>query len=189
MLPRKRSGPRDRAMVVDKRLAAALDKISAGFAVFDENLRLVFCNSRYPLIRGYPIELCVPGVTLAELFRYNAVRGDYGNDDAGLQVAKRVAQIERAADVTTDQALSDGRILAASYRRLAVGGLITTYEDVTQMRRAEIKLRRDQARYEQVTQAVSEGLYDWNIESGDLQVSEHLNELFDFAHGELSASD
>jgi len=45
---------------------------------------------------------------------------------------------------------------------------------------------RNRARYEQVTQAVSEGLYDWDIESSDLQVSEHLNELFDFAQGELS---
>src|SRR5215210_4404895 len=161
-------------MIVDARLSAALDEISAGLAVFDENLRLVFCNSRYSLIRGYPIELCRPGVTLAELFRYNAARGDYGNGDAELQVAERIARIRRNADVTVDQALSDGRILAASYRPLSMGGLITTYEDVTEMRRAELTLRRDQARYEQVTKAVSEGLYDWNIESNDLQVSAHV---------------
>jgi PAS domain S-box-containing protein len=189
MLPSKVAGNRGHTMVVDARLSAGLDKINAGFAVFDENLRLVFCNSRYPLIRGYPIELCTPGVTLAELFRYNAARGDYGNGDAELQVAERIAQIRRNEDVTVDQALSDGRILAASYRPLAAGGLMTTYEDVTEMRRAELTLRRDQARYEQVTKAISEGLYDWNIESNDLQVSEHLNALFDFAEGELNASD
>jgi PAS domain S-box-containing protein len=166
-----------------------LDQISIGLAVFDENLRLVFCNSRYPLIRGYPIELCTPGVTLAELFRYNAARGDYGSGEAEVQVAERISQIQRHADVTLDQALSDGRILAASYRPLAAGGLIATYEDVTDIRRTELTLRRDQARYEQVTKAVSEGLYDWNIESNDVQVSEQLNALFDFAEGEASASD
>ena len=37
-----------------------------------------FATRRYPLIRGYPAELCKPGVTLTELFRYNAARGDYG---------------------------------------------------------------------------------------------------------------
>ena len=176
-------------MIVDARLSAGLDEISVGFAVFDADLRLVFCNSRYPLIRGYPIELCTPGVTLAELFRYNAARGDYGNGDAELQVAERITQIRCNADITVDQALSDGRILAARYRPLAAGGLTTTYDDVTEMRRTEVTLRRDQARYEQVTKAVSEGLYDWNIESNDLQVSEHLNALFDFAEGELNASD
>jgi PAS domain S-box-containing protein len=176
-------------MIVDARLAAGLDQISIGLAVFDENLRLVFCNSRYPLIRDYPIELCKPGVTLAELFHYNAARGDYGKGEAEVQVAERITQIRRDADVTVDQALNDGRILAASYRPLAAGGLIATYEDVTDIRRAELTLRRDQARYEQVTKAVSEGLYDWNIESNDVQVSAQLNALFDFAEGEASASD
>ena len=117
-------------MVLDARLAAALDEISTGFAVFDENLQLLFCNSRYPLIRGYPIELCTPSVTLVELFRYNAARGDYGNGEAELQVAERVAQIRCNADITVDQALGDGRILAASYRPLAAGGLS---HDVTTM--------------------------------------------------------
>jgi PAS domain S-box-containing protein len=176
-------------MTVDARLAAALDEIGAGFAVFDADLRLVFSNSRFPLIRGYPIELCSPGVTLAQLFRYNAARGDYGGGDAERQVAERLAQIRTNAAFTADQPLGDGRVLAASYRRLAGGGLVTIYEDVTEIRRAETALRRDRARYEQVTQAVSEGLYDWNIQLNELEVSERLNILFDFAQGELNASD
>ena len=176
-------------VVIDARLAAGLDEISAGFAVFDENLRLVFCNARYPLIRGYPSALCQPGAELADLFRYNAARGDYGSGDVELHVKERVAQIQRGAEVTVDQVLGDGRILAARYRPLAGGGMATTYEDVTEMRRAEIALRHDQARYELVTQAVSEGLYDWDIVSGHLQVSTRLNALFDFKQGELTASD
>jgi PAS domain S-box-containing protein len=176
-------------VVMDTKLAAGLDEISAGFAVFDENLKLVFCNARYPLIRGYPAALCKPGVELTELFRYNAARGDYGDGDLEVHVTERVAQIQRGAEVTVDQMLGDGRILAARYRPLAGGGLATTYEDVTEMRRAEIALRHDQARYEIVTQAVSEGLYDWDIVSGHLQVSTRLNALFDFKQGELTASD
>jgi PAS domain S-box-containing protein len=176
-------------VVIDTRLAAGLDEISAGFAVFDENLKLVFCNSRYPLIRGYPAALCKPGVELTELFRYNAVRGDYGDGDVEVHVTERVAQIQRGGDVTVDQVLGDGRILAARYRPLADGGLATTYEDVTEMRRAETALRHDQTRYELVTQAVSEGLYDWDIGSGQLQVSTRLNALFDFKQGELTSYD
>ena len=100
-------------VVIDTRLAAGLDEISAGFAVFDENLKLVFCNARYPLIRGYPAALCKPGVELTELFRYNAARGDYGDGDVEVHVTERVAQIQRGRDVTVDQVLEDGRILAA----------------------------------------------------------------------------
>src|ERR1700722_1548567 len=128
--------------LIDARLAAGLDELGAGFAVFDDNLRLVFCNVRYPLIRGYPTELCQPGVELAELFRHNAARGDYGEGDVELQVKERVAQIRRGADLTVDQVLGDGRILAARYRPLAGGGLATTYEDVTEVRRTDTALRR-----------------------------------------------
>jgi PAS domain S-box-containing protein len=174
---------------IDARLAAGLDEISAGFAIFDDNLRLVFCNARYPLIRGYPTGLCRPGIELAELFRYNAARGDYGDGVVELQVKERVAQIRGGADLTVDQQLGDGRILAVRYRPLTGGGLATTYEDVTETRRAETALRRDQARYELVTQAVSEGVYDWDIVSGHLEVSTRLNALFDFKQGELTASD
>ncbi len=174
---------------IDVKLAAGLDEISFGFAVFDDDLRLAFCNARYPLIRGYPIELCQPGTELAALFRYNAARGDYGDGDFELHVKERLARVRQGQDVTVDQVLGDGRILAARYMPLAGGGLATTYEDVTEARRAEIALRRDRARYELVTEAVSEGLYDWDIVSGHLDVSARLNALFDFKQGELTASD
>ena len=55
-----------------------LDQLSEGFAIFDRELRLVFCNKPFCDLRGYPETLCRPGVTLAELFRHNATRGDYG---------------------------------------------------------------------------------------------------------------
>ncbi len=176
-------------LTIDARLAAGLDEMTAGFAVFDDELRLLFCNARYSLIRGYPVALCKPGIGMRELFRYNAKRGDYGAGGPEMHVEQRLNQLRRRENISVDQVLGDGRILAARYRPLACGGLATTYEDVTQVRGAENALRQDQARYELVTQAVSEGLYDWDIVSEHLQVSARLNELFDFKQGELTAAD
>ena len=104
-------------VVIDTKLAAGLDEISAGFAVFDENLKLVFCNARYPLIRGYPDRtLPNPALELAELFRYNAARGDYGRRRRRTCARRNAcARVQRGRDVTVDQALGDGRILAARY--------------------------------------------------------------------------
>src|ERR1700685_4826606 len=99
-------------VVIDARLAAGLDEISAGFAIFDETLQLVFCNARYPLIRGYPAALCKPGIELTELFRYNAARGDYGDGDVEAHVTERVAQIQRGREVTVGQGLEGGAMLA-----------------------------------------------------------------------------
>ena len=174
---------------IDRMLLAGLDKIDVGFAVFDDRLRLLFCNARYRQIRGYPDELCQPGTSLADLFRFNARRGDYGPGDADGEVAERIAQIERALPIEVDQVLGDGRVLLARYRALDGGGLATSYQDVTELRRAAEAVRNDRERYELVAEAVSEGIYDWNIVANHLEVSDRLNRIFDFAQDELTASD
>ena len=42
-----------RAASIDPRLMAGIDQIDAGFAIFDDQLRLLVCNAGYPQIRGY----------------------------------------------------------------------------------------------------------------------------------------
>src|SRR6185436_15781067 len=169
--------------IIDPRVLAGIDKIDAGFAIFDERLCLVFCNARYPEIRGYPPSLCQPGMALADLFRFNAIRGDYGPGDVDQQVNGRIEQIHKSLPIEVDQVLSDGRVLLARYRPLAGGGLTATYEDVTELRRAAEALRDDRMRYELVSEAVSEGIYDWNIALNRLEVSDRLNAIFDFEEG------
>ncbi len=174
---------------IEPTLLAGLDEIAAGVAVFDAQLNLVYCNGRYPAIRGYPNSLCKPGVSLAELFRFNAERGDYGDGAADEQVAQRIAQVHQRVPIDVDQTLSDGRVLSSRYRPLPDGGLATTYEDVTALRQAAASLQNDQKRYELVTEAISEGIYDWDIAADTLHVTTRLNRLFDFEAGELTASD
>jgi PAS domain S-box-containing protein len=174
---------------IQSRLLAGLEQMDVGFAVFDEDLRLVYCNSRYPSIRGYPPDLCQPNVALADLFLHNAKRGDYGEGDAAQQVADRIRQVRESGSIDVDQTLSNGRILSSHYRPLADGGFATTYQDVTELRRAEVILRSDRERYELVTEAISEGIYDWDIVSDTLHVTDRLNQIFGFASGELTSSD
>jgi PAS domain S-box-containing protein len=174
---------------IDSMVLAGIDKIDAGFAIFDERLCLVFCNARYPEIRGYPPALCQPGTALADLFRFNAVRGDYGPGDADDHAARRIEQIRTSLPIEADQVLSDGRVLLSRYKPMAGGGLAATYEDVTELRRAAAALRNDRMRYGLVAEAVSEGIYDWDIELNRLEVSDRLNRIFDFDEGELTAAD
>ena len=178
-----------RAASIDPRLMAGIDQIDAGFAIFDDQLRLLVCNARYPQIRGYPAELCRPGTALAELFRFNALRGDYGAGDVNCQVSERIAQIERCLPMEIDQVLGDGRVLLARYRPLPGGGVATSYEDVTELRSAAQALRDDRERYGLVTEAVSEGIYDWNIASNSLAVSDRLKRIFGFEQDELISAD
>ncbi len=164
----------------DHDIAAGLDQLNEGFAIFDRDLRLKLCNTRFRLLRDLPADLCVPGVSLADLFHYNARRGDYGPGDPEDQVAERILELNRWEPRDIEMVLSNGQVLMARYRPLASAGMVVTYEDITEKRKAEAQLRAEQERYELVAAAVSEGIYDWKPGEDDLYVSERLRELFDF---------
>jgi PAS domain S-box-containing protein len=63
-----------------------------------------------------------------------------------------------------------------------------TYADVTEERAIERKLRENEERYSRVSEAVAEGIYDWNIVDNTLYVSDRLLEIFGF-EGYLTSND
>ena len=62
----------------------------------------------------------------------------------------------------------------------------TAKDDIAELRRVEQSLREE--RYELVTEAVAEGIYDWNIELNTLYVSPRLIEIFNFERMGLRSS-
>ena len=70
--------------------------------------------------------------------------------------------------------------LIARHRRMADGSLLLTVSDVTDIRRAEAALRASEQRYALVTEAATEGFYEWDIANDALFVSPQLNRMFAF---------
>jgi len=70
-----------------------LDALNLGFAIFDQNLKLVANNKSFSELRGYPVELLQPGTDIIELYRFNAERGDYGLGDAEAQAMSRIERV------------------------------------------------------------------------------------------------
>ena len=95
-------------------LLSGLDVMKQGFAVFDRELNLVACNPQFSKVRGYPPELCQPGVHISDLFRFLAEQGDFGR---GMTSAEQIEalineRVERMATFTSheiEKQLSDGR--------------------------------------------------------------------------------
>ncbi len=58
---------------------------------------------------------------------------------------------------------------------------------MTETQRLEQSLRTSEERYALVTEAVAEGIYDWNIEKNSLYVSPRLMEIFSFTGTSLSS--
>ncbi len=56
---------------------AALDNMTQGLSMFDDQHRLVTCNRRYREIYQLPAELCTPGTPLSEILEYHSRKGIY----------------------------------------------------------------------------------------------------------------
>ena len=67
--------------------------------------------------------------------------------------------------------------------------LVGAVSDVTERKATEQALRDNQERYSLVSEAVAEGIYDWNVEQNTLFVSSRLMEIFKFEGPGLSSED
>jgi hypothetical protein len=122
-------------------LLAGLDVMDQGFAVLNQDLRLVACNPRFSEVRGYPPELCVPGTHMSELLQFNAEQGDYGDEDIESRVAERIKVLKTFQPHVVERRLLDGRTLLVRYDPIGQRGMLATLIDITEIKTAEDNIK------------------------------------------------
>jgi class 3 adenylate cyclase/PAS domain-containing protein len=125
-----------------QRLVDAIESISEGFALYDSDDRLVLCNSQYRDIM-YPgiADVIVPGSSFEAIVRGATERGLVA-DAKGREedwIAKRILQHRNPGGPHVQQR-ADGRWIMISERRLAGGGTVAVYSDITELKRREESL-------------------------------------------------
>jgi PAS domain S-box-containing protein len=168
--------------------SAALDLLPSGIGVFDKDFNLVYANRSFRELRFLPKRLCVPGTRLEDIVRHIAARGDYGAGEVDVLVKDRMAEILTLEPWEDEQDIEGRRRLAIRHVPVPGGGLMITYADVTEARATECKLRENEERYSRVSEAVAEGIYDWNVVDNTLYVSDRVMEIFGF-EGQLTSYD
>ena len=145
--------------LVADRLASAVDSIQDAFALFDDQDRLVLCNSVFRRLIGESLRGPLVGRSYEELF--DAWLGDIEFDDD--ETRKRFRD-ERLALRRTEQTMSfdvrlrDGRRLRVIDRRTAEGGIVKTIWDLTDDERIANELRAARAAAEAGSAAKSDFL-------------------------------
>jgi PAS domain S-box-containing protein len=167
---------------------AALDLLPSGIGIFDQDFSLVYANRSFRELRFLPERLCAPGTRLEDIVRHIAARGDYGTGDVDVLVKDRMAEIFTLKPWDDEQDIEGRRRLSIRHTPVRGYGLMITYADVTDERATERKLRENEERYSRVTDAVAEGIYDWNIVDNSLYVSDRVMEIFGF-DGQLTSGD
>ncbi len=120
----------------NRRLADAIDNMSQGLCMFDEQGRIVVVNSRYIEMYKLSKDIVRPGCTLQQLIQHRKDTGIF-NGDVEAYCKKIMDGIRGGNNASFYVEASDGRIVLAKNESLASGGWVSTHEDVTEQRRAE----------------------------------------------------
>lgn len=120
---------------------AALNNMSQGLGMFDTEHRLIVSNRRFSEMLRLPAGLAQPGASAAEILDAAASCDGFGRHatEAAWTEHKDLAARSRAAIFVCED--EQGRSLSISHQPLADGGWVATYEDVTESRRTETKIR------------------------------------------------
>ncbi|MFC5301902.1 PAS-domain containing protein [Azospira restricta] len=126
-------------------LIAAAEYMPIGVSIVDERLRVKFWNRAFLDILDFPEALLRVGMPLAELFRYNAERGEYGSGDIDELVAARVALAQRFEPHHFLRKRPDGHFIDIRGEVIrkddgTVGGFVSLYQDVTREKTFEQEL-------------------------------------------------
>jgi len=154
--------PRDKT---ESLILSGLDLIQQALTIYDHNLRLAICNSRFQEMFDLPEHLVTPGAGFAETLRFLAERGEYGTvDDIDAFIEERVKQARAFEPHYMERRRANGRMISVEGNPLRQGGWVTVYTDITAIKRQEELLRSHSAQLSDQLLSYSEELARANRE-------------------------
>ncbi len=125
-------------------LQSTIENISLGISVVDQQMRLVAWNRVYIDIFGYPDGLVCVGRPIEEIFRYNAIKGEYGPGNPDEQVRKRLQLLKSGKRHSYERFRPDGTVLEVRGNPMPNGGYVNTYMDITDHKNIADALRESE---------------------------------------------
>jgi diguanylate cyclase (GGDEF)-like protein len=115
---------------------AALNNITQGLCMFDENARIVVVNRRYVDMYGLAPDIVRPGCSLRDLIEHRKAVGLFKGDPQQYceDIINTIRQGKTASQLIET---TDGRTIYAVQQPMAHGGWVVTHDDITERRRAE----------------------------------------------------
>jgi PAS domain S-box-containing protein len=119
-------------------MLTVLDNMGEGVMLFDADLRCQFANRQLMKLNELPPELGRPGVTVEEITRFMATRGDFGpTDDAEATSRTRLAFLLKESGIRYERRTPSGRDVEFTFTRLADRSLLCVAREVTELKKRE----------------------------------------------------
>ncbi|WP_404380467.1 PAS-domain containing protein [Caenispirillum salinarum] len=131
----------EQVVLEGRRLAAILDNMPQGIAVFDSDTRLVDHNRLFRRMLNLPPGLTRDGTDYAAIIRHLATAGVFGECDVESCVSEKTEALRLLTRDRAEWSMPDGTVLEVRRAAMPDGGALTTYIDVTSRKRNELILR------------------------------------------------
>lgn len=139
-------------------LQSAIQNISLGISVVDSRLCLVAWNRRYLELFNYPPGFVHVGRPIEDLVRYNLEATHLPQNRIEELVQLRLSQMSKGEPHEYEREKPDGSVLLIQGNPTANGGFVTTFADISRMRRVETALKETNTYLEQRVQERTEEL-------------------------------
>ncbi len=159
-------------------LEATLENMDQGISMVNENLEFIAFNKKFLEIFDFPADLFKVGFHMADGFRYNAKRGEYGEGDIEQMVQERIELAAKFEPHHFHRERPDGSVIEIRGVPLAdKKGLVATYTDVTESSRIQKELEESRERYQVALSGANDGIWDWDPRSDHVFASDRLKSL------------
>jgi PAS domain S-box-containing protein len=121
----------------EQQVRRVFDHVAEGLCMFDTQWRLVAWNPRLLDLLGADPAQVHEGMTLEQLLRHLAARGEYGQVDADAEVQRRLHSLTDGRGAVAERSRRDGRMIETRRNPLPGGGFTLSCVDITQRRHSE----------------------------------------------------
>ena len=124
-----------------QRFEQAVMNMPQGICLYDAQDRLQLVNEQFCRIYGQRMPTLRMGMRFYDILADSCAIGNYPGRTVDDVYRERKAQIDRRQPDTFLQELGDGRLIAIYHQPLEDGGWVCTYEDITERRRSESRIK------------------------------------------------
>lgn len=158
-----------------------MNALNQGISYISKDLILEVANKRFYEVLDLPADQFGIGSKFADIIRFNAERGEYGEGDIDAMVEERVEKAKLFIPHKFQRIRPDGTVIEIRGWPLPQGGFVTTYTDVTELNEMTRNLEAERLQLSAVVNSVREAIITINNEGNILTFNRRAEIIFGYS--------